>query len=381
MEQLFKETVLVKKDFIKGTSITHASIIMKALEQSFASLRECLITVKPIIFCLLLDNMQTICKQPSKASQILKDLLPCNSPAVEDQLTVWLEDLIIATTQKDEYRAECAKTNISTIVNNSAHYLEILNSVQLLSITSSSKDLALIVTRLGRNVINESNHSYFLQNEFRLHKFATNINQELQEEKQTAAEAEAEKMRKITRLCNIKLIEELFKDWISFALHTYFTYVHSADNWCPNERFGKLLGLGLTTPSNKADMFNEEDKELVAALSAIFILNNLSRPHKRGYQLSQEAYDTICSSTATYAIDLKNKFTYPALIINEKKRAFDNAFAKPPFCRPPPGYFPTVTGNPGRAYNSSEGNSSTVQIQGRRKSHELEDGEIQDMNH
>ena len=234
---------------------------------------------------------------------------------------------------------------------------------------------------MGRSVINESNHSYFLQNEFRLHKFATNINQELQEEKQTAAEAEAEKMRKITRLCNIKLIEELFKDWISFALHTYFTYVHSADNWCPNERFGKLLGLGLTTPSNKADMFNEEDKELVAALSAIFILNNLSRPHKRGYQLSQEAYNTICSSTATYAIDLKNKFTYPALIINEKKRVFDNAFAKPPFCRPPPGYFPTVTGNPGRAYNSSEGNSSTVQVQGRGKSHELEDGEIQDMNH
>ena len=219
--------------------------------------------------------------------------------------------------------------------------------MQLLSITSSSKDLALIVTRLGRSVINESNHSYFLQNEFRLHKFATNINQELQEERQTAAEAEAEKMRKITRLCNIKLMEELFKDWISFTLHTYFTYVHSADNWCPNERFGKLLGLGLTTPSNKTDMFHEEDRELIAALSAIFILNNLSRPHKRGYQLSQEAYDTICSPTAAYAIDLKHKFTYPALIINEKKRAFDNAFAKPPFCRPPPGYFPTANGNTG----------------------------------
>ena len=80
-------------------------------------------------------------------------------------------------------------------------------------------------------------------------------------------------------------------------------------------------------------------------------------------------------------VDLKNKFTYPALIINEKKRAFDNAFAKPPFCRPPPGYFPTANGNTGRAYNSAEGNSSTVQLQGQGKSHELEDGEIQDMNH
>ena len=190
----------------------YASIIMRALEQDFASLGECLVTVKPIIFCLLLDNIQTICKQPSKTTQILKVFLPRDSPAVEDQLAMWLEDLIIATTQKDEYRAECSKINISTIVDNSAHYLEILNKVQLLSKTSNNKDLALIVTRLGRSVINESNHNYFLQNEFRLHKFATNINQELQDERQTAAEAEAEKMRQINRLCNIRLVEELFKD-------------------------------------------------------------------------------------------------------------------------------------------------------------------------